>query len=776
MGCFSCFGEAEPPKALGRDSWDLEGWDDETEGLGLEEFRLSKDKFSKSDVRSFFTGKNMKFRSSKFAGLLTKSSIRRSDLKKQLFRMKSQPAIDNLFNRYRGPNKVVNAKYLSRFYIEEQGEEKSEEDCEYELRGRPKKGLDKDDFIRLLFSYKNVVYKQDSRMVTQDMSRPLSDYYIASSHNTYLPELNQLNSRSHFVGVGNALRIGAKLIELDCMDGKDGEPIVTHKKSLVKSITFAECIQEIRDFKDQYPQRKYPIVITLENYCSHEQQHRQVEIMRAAFGNNLVHTSTFEEDQEQFGFSELKGPLQWKSPAELANKIIIRDRPWKVKRAARKNGSGSGNGNGTTTGSGHMGFDRATGTTHSEPKGQLNGSGSGDVGSDSGRAPKKRSTGSLFRKKRVKKPSSATLVSVDSQELERASTIVSEYDGNSVVTEYEYDAAAGKKIKNKRSHLLLGYLYIRNVNIERNPRGKGIDYFLDQSAECGLTSSSMNHSDLAAYYKDKNATKGMVHYCRKNLVRVYPKLGLDNVYSSNYHPMPAWILGCQMVALNYQKHDEYLWLNHGLFSKNGRCGYVLKPECLLVGDDINGEHIGYKNSLKKERVQKEVTRDFSPRYLPEHVPVGGIGEFSVTLVSGHNLPKPPSWLVDPVKSKKRVTDTYVDIIFYSPLGTMKPGVDALGKEFKQTHTSKTVRGNGLAPVWDETFHFHVKNVQLEKELSVLMFVVRERSNKEVMGQYAIPLDCIRQGFRVVPLRNADCSRIQDGRQLFCKFNLPSFML
>lgn len=761
MACFTCFSAAEPPRVLGRDSWDLQ--ESEYDEGEIEEYKLAdKEKYSKSEVKRIFKVKNMKFRSSKFTILLTKSSIRRSDLKKQFFQMKSQPTIEALFRRYRGPNKVINAKMLSRFYIEEQGEEKSEEDCEYELRGRPKKGLDKDDFIRLLFSYKNVVYKKDSRMVTQDMSRPLSDYFIASSHNTYLFELNQLNSRSHFVGVGNALRIGAKLIELDCMDGKDGEPIVTHKKSFVTSIPFAECIQEIKDFKDQYPQRKYPIIITLENYCSHEQQHRQVEIMRKAFGKNLLHTTSFENDEGKFGFSELKGPLQWKSPDELANKIIIRDRPWKVKRNARKNGSGSTPG------------ERTVGTTHSEPRGQL--TSIGGSASDSGRAPKKKSTGSLFKKKRGKKPSSSTLVSVESQELERTNTIVTDYDGASVVTDYEYDPAAGKKIKNKRSDELLGYLYIRNVNIERNPKGKGADYFLDQSPECGLTSSSMPHSDLVAYYKDKNATNGMVHYSRRNLVRVYPKLGLDNVYSSNYNPMPAWILGCQMVALNYQKHDEYLWLNHGLFSKNGRCGYVLKPECLLVGDDINGEHIGYNNSLIKKKPQKEVTRDFSPRYLPEHIPVGGIGEFSVTLISGHYLPKPASWLEDPVKSKNRVTDTYVEVIFYSPIGTMKPGVDALGKEFKQSHTSKTVRGNGLSPVWNETFHFHVKNVQLEKELSVLMFVVRERSNKEVMGQYAIPFDCIRQGFRVVPLRNADCSRIQDGRQLFCKFNLPSFML
>lgn len=36
----------------------------------------------------------------------------------------------------------------------------------------------------------------------------------------------------------------------------------------------------------------------------------------------------------------------------------------------------------------------------------------------------------------------------------------------------------------------------------------------------------------------------------------------------------------QLVALNYQTPDRPMWLNHGFFQRNGKCGYVLKPSVM----------------------------------------------------------------------------------------------------------------------------------------------------------------------------------------------------
>jgi hypothetical protein len=62
--------------------------------------------------------------------------------------------------------------------------------------------------------------------------------------------------------------------------------------------------------------------------------------------------------------------------------------------------------------------------------------------------------------------------------------------------------------------------------------------------------------------------------------RIYPKG--TRVDSSNYDPVPAWTAGNQMVALNYQTSDVPMHCNRGRFRENGNCGYVLKPQSMLV--------------------------------------------------------------------------------------------------------------------------------------------------------------------------------------------------
>lgn len=61
---------------------------------------------------------------------------------------------------------------------------------------------------------------------------------------------------------------------------------------------------------------------------------------------------------------------------------------------------------------------------------------------------------------------------------------------------------------------------------------------------------------------------------RDYMMRAYPS-GL-RIGSSNLNPPPFWGSGAQIVALNWQQTDEGMMLNQGMFG--GTTGYVLKPE------------------------------------------------------------------------------------------------------------------------------------------------------------------------------------------------------
>lgn len=68
-------------------------------------------------------------------------------------------------------------------------------------------------------------------------------------------------------------------------------------------------------------------------------------------------------------------------------------------------------------------------------------------------------------------------------------------------------------------------------------------------------------------------------YNQKHMTRTYPAGA--RVDSSNYNPMLAWSVGSQLVALNFQTADAPLLLNDGRFREAGRCGYLLKPPCVM---------------------------------------------------------------------------------------------------------------------------------------------------------------------------------------------------
>ena len=83
--------------------------------------------------------------------------------------------------------------------------------------------------------------------IYQDMTHPLTHYYIASSHNTYLLQ-DQLRGQSSVDAYINALKKGCRCVELDCWDGDNGEPIVYHGHTLTSKILFKDVIEAVNRY------------------------------------------------------------------------------------------------------------------------------------------------------------------------------------------------------------------------------------------------------------------------------------------------------------------------------------------------------------------------------------------------------------------------------------------------------------------------------------------------------------------------------------------------
>ncbi|XP_072198258.1 inactive phospholipase C-like protein 1 [Excalfactoria chinensis] len=181
----------------------------------------------------------------------------------------------------------------------------------YELsqEGRLKGFLAIDGFTQYLLSPECDIFDPEHKKIVQDMTQPLSHYYINASHNTYLIE-DQLRGPADINGYIRALKMSCRSIELDVCDGPDNEPIICNRNNMTSPLSFQNVIEVIN--KLAFFASEYPLILCLGNHCSVQQQKVVVQHMKRIFGNQL-YTET-----------PLTSEAYLPSPEKLKRKIIVK--------------------------------------------------------------------------------------------------------------------------------------------------------------------------------------------------------------------------------------------------------------------------------------------------------------------------------------------------------------------------------------------------------------------------------------------------------------------
>uniref|UniRef100_A0A8C1U3M2 Phosphoinositide phospholipase C n=1 Tax=Cyprinus carpio TaxID=7962 RepID=A0A8C1U3M2_CYPCA len=223
-----------------------------------------------------------------------------------------------VFQEYSGDGQKLTLQDLKDFLREEQLREDGVQQYALKLieryepsdTARMLQVMTFDGFLMYLTSPEGSIFNPTMVELYQDMTQPLCHYFISSSHNTYLLE-DQIRGHSSVEGYIRALKRGCRCVEVDCWDGPNEEPIVYHGHTFTSKIFFKDVVTVLGNYA--FKASQYPVILSIENHCSVEQQKVMAQHLTQILGDKLLKTPLHG-----------KFPIGLPSPEDLKGKILLK--------------------------------------------------------------------------------------------------------------------------------------------------------------------------------------------------------------------------------------------------------------------------------------------------------------------------------------------------------------------------------------------------------------------------------------------------------------------